>query len=154
MTPFHVFCNSEPNIVEDPKFAVPPIRKKGAANSCESCAQPGCHWSTDAARKWSVTSQTKKPAGTNAVASIVAAYLRIGAPRKISGHIFGCEIRRPNPERPSLRVKSTINSISLGRSRTRAKIRTTVRAINVWMLYRGIDAYRESAAQKGRGPFR
>src|SRR5207253_172729 len=46
MTPFHVFCNSKPNVVADPKFALPPMRKKGAARSGESCAQPGCHWST------------------------------------------------------------------------------------------------------------
>ena len=51
MMPFHVFCNSAPNIVDDPKFAAPPILKKGAAKSDESCAQPGCHSNIDAARK-------------------------------------------------------------------------------------------------------
>ena len=48
MTPFHVFCNSKPGPVEDPQSFGPSL-KKGAANSVESWAQPGCHFSTDAA---------------------------------------------------------------------------------------------------------
>src|SRR5215475_13841036 len=48
ITPFHVFCNSRPKDVEDPK-SFGPSRKKGAANSVESWAHPGCHFSTDAA---------------------------------------------------------------------------------------------------------
>src|SRR5258707_4831238 len=49
MMPFHVFCNSKPGPVEDPQ-SFGPSRKKGAANSVESWAHPGCHFSTDAAR--------------------------------------------------------------------------------------------------------
>src|SRR4029453_5460552 len=49
MTPFHVFCNSKPNEVEDPK-SLGPSRKKGAPSSVESCAHPGFHLSTDDAR--------------------------------------------------------------------------------------------------------
>src|SRR4029077_8880362 len=58
ITPFHVFCSSEPNPVADPKFAAPPIRKKGAPKSAESWTQPGCHFTIDFAWNWSVTSQT------------------------------------------------------------------------------------------------
>src|SRR5436309_16126884 len=47
ITPCHVLCNSEPNPVADPTFAAPPIRKKGATKSAESCAKPGCHFTID-----------------------------------------------------------------------------------------------------------
>src|SRR4026209_2698136 len=77
MTPFHVFCNSKPGPVEDPQ-SFGPSRKKGAANSVESWAHPGCHLSTDAALKWSVVTHTKKVAGMNAVIRRAAACLRIG----------------------------------------------------------------------------
>src|SRR5204863_9767330 len=46
MTPFHVFCTSEPNPVDDPK-SIGPSRKSGAAKSLESCAHPGCQARTD-----------------------------------------------------------------------------------------------------------
>src|SRR5881227_3882912 len=106
ITPFHVFCNSEPNAVADPKFAAPPIRKKGAPKSAESCTQPGCHFTIDFAWNWSVTSQTKKVAGIKAAPSSLVACLRIGASLKIFGHV-------------SRSKKSAITS-------------TIVRAIKVW----------------------
>src|SRR4029434_8482318 len=86
ITPFHVFCNSEPNAVADPKFAAPPSRKKGAPKSAESCTQPGCHFTSDFARNWSVTSQTKNVAGIKAALSSLTACLLIGASLKILGH--------------------------------------------------------------------
>src|SRR4051795_5155981 len=132
MTPFHVFCKSAPNEVDDPKFAEPPMRKKGAPNSFESCAQPGCHLRIDAARNLSVTSQTKNVAGIKAVDSTATAWLRIGAARKTSGHLRGCKINRLSPASPSLRASLTINFISLGGSRTKAKSNTMVSARNVW----------------------
>src|SRR4029434_10413439 len=49
ITPFHVFVNSRRNLGDDPK-SLGPSRKKGAPNSVESCAHPGCHLSTDDAR--------------------------------------------------------------------------------------------------------
>src|SRR3954464_7119465 len=114
MTPFHVFCKSAPNEVDDPKFAEPPMRKKGAPNSFESCTQPGCHLRIDAARNLSVTSQTKNVAGIKAIDNIATACVRIGAPRKISGQLRGCEINLPSPPPPSLRATLTTNVISLG----------------------------------------
>src|SRR5262245_42861331 len=79
MTPFHVFWHSAPNGLEDPKSFGPSL-KKGAANSVESWAQPGCHCSTDASWNGSVVSHTKKVAGTEAAISRAAACRRIGAP--------------------------------------------------------------------------
>ena len=48
--------------------------------------------------RWSATQ--KKVAGMKAAIIRAAACLRMGAPRKISGHIFGCEIKRPMPAIP------------------------------------------------------
>src|SRR6266550_5865461 len=130
MTPFHVFCNSRPNDVEDPK-SFGPSRKKGAPNSVESWAQPGCHFSTDAAWNCSVVSHTKKVAGMKAAISNAVACLRIGAPRKTSGHIFGCEIKRAMPAMPSSRTKLTINLSSVARSKNNPTTSTIVSAMKV-----------------------
>src|SRR6266550_3808176 len=48
MTPFQVFCNNRPKDGDPKSFG--PSLKKGAANSVESWAQPGCHFRTDDAR--------------------------------------------------------------------------------------------------------
>jgi hypothetical protein len=73
--------------VADPKFAAPPIRKKGAPKSAESCTQPGCHFTIDFAWNWSVISQTKNVAGIKAAPNSAMACLRIGALLKILGHV-------------------------------------------------------------------
>src|SRR5712691_8142251 len=51
MTPFHAFCKTQPKTGLDVVKFTGPIRKKGAAKSPESCTQPGCHSSIEAAWK-------------------------------------------------------------------------------------------------------
>jgi hypothetical protein len=75
-----------------------------------------------------------------AAINIAAACRRIGAPRKISGHDLGCEIRRPMPPIPSLRSRLAINLSSVARSKNNPTISTIVSAMNVCRWNNGIDA--------------
>ena len=75
-----------------------------------------------------------------AAISIAAACLRIGAPRKISGHILGCETSLPIPAIPLLRTKLMMNVSSLARSKNIPTINTIVSAMKVCTWNNGIDA--------------
>src|SRR5262249_37143002 len=87
-----------------------------------------------------------------AAISIAAACLRIGAPRKIAGHIFGCETSLPIPAIPLLRTKLMMYVSSVARSKTIPTTSTIASARKVCTWNNAIDAKRESSPQKGGGP--